>query len=102
MHDCPSKGFLVRNGLEQYPDYCDHCIGWIGPMMQDAGFVIDHEHNHRGQCWWEFRAATANDPVAAPGEVSGRHDVRLRPDWPGEGATVDRYIKTTDPDAKRQ
>ena len=33
MHDCPSKGFLIRNGLAQYPDYCDHCMGWIGPML---------------------------------------------------------------------
>ena len=39
MHDCPSKGFLIRNGLVQYRDYCDHCMGWVGPVMQKAGFV---------------------------------------------------------------
>lgn len=97
MHDCPSKGFLVRNGLEQYRDYCDHCIGWIGPMMRDAGFVIDHEHNHRGQCWWEYRPAGQVGETRESGDVAGRHDVRRRPDWPGEGATVDRYAKATDP-----
>src|SRR5262245_46330892 len=34
VHACPSKGFLLANGLEQYRDYCDHCIGWIGPIMR--------------------------------------------------------------------
>ena len=38
IHECPSKGFLIRNGLEQHADYCDHCIGWIGPMLKSAGF----------------------------------------------------------------
>ena len=55
MHVCPSKGFLIRNGLAQYRDYCDHCIGWLGPVMKDAGFVVTHEHNHCGKCWWEIR-----------------------------------------------
>ena len=48
MHECPSKGFLIQNGLVQYRDYCDHCMGWIGPVMLKAGFVVDHEHNHLG------------------------------------------------------
>ncbi len=100
MHDCPSKGFLIRNGLEQYRDYCDHCIGWIGPMMKETGFVIDHEHNHRGQCWWELRQAGAQGGPAAPGSVAGAKDVRLRPDWPQDPAALDRYCKANDPDAK--
>jgi len=81
MHDCPSKGFLIRNGLEQHRDYCDHCIGWIGPVMDGAGYRISHEHNHAGQCWWEFRKK--EDPAAASGTgaLSGGHDVRHRPEW---------------------
>ena len=39
MHGCPSKGFLIRNGLGAYHDYCDHCMGWIGPMLKQAGFL---------------------------------------------------------------
>jgi len=81
MHDCPSKGFLLRNGLEQYSDYCDHCIGWIGPVMKEAGFQVHHEHNHCGKCWWEFRRAI--DP-SAPSEIGGlsaKDDVRSHPDW---------------------
>jgi hypothetical protein len=88
MHECPSKGFLISNGLAQYHDYCDHCLGWIGPLMREAGFVIDHEHNHRGQCWWEMRrAADATAPLAV-GDVP--NDVRLRADWLSEEMDVFR------------
>ncbi len=55
MFDCPSKGHLIKRGLEAYHDYCEHCIGWIKPLMDEAGFLINHEHNHAGQCWWEMR-----------------------------------------------
>jgi hypothetical protein len=96
MHDCPSKGFLIRNGLVQYRDYCDHCMGWIGPLMMEAGFVIDHEHNHRGQCWWEMRTRGAAAAVDA-----GRHDVRLRPDWNDGVTPMDRYEQANDCDQKR-
>jgi hypothetical protein len=69
-------------------------------MLQEAGYVIDHEHNHRGQCWWEMRPASAKGGHAAPGSVAGAKDVRLRPDWPKDPAALDRYCKANDPDAK--
>jgi len=89
MHACPSKGFLLKNGLQQYTDYCDHCLGWIGPLMEDAGFVVDHEHDHQGMCWWEFRKR--EDPTArsAPGTLGEENDVRLRPQW--NRATLDVF-----------
>ncbi len=98
MHECPSKGFLIRNGLQQYPDYCDHCMGWIGPMMKQAGFVVDHEHNHCGQCWWEMRRESDASAPSKTGELSGEHDVRLRADWKQPG--TDHYDRATDPDHK--
>jgi hypothetical protein len=82
MFDCPSKGHLVRRGLAAYPDYCEHCMGWIRPLMDDAGFVINHEHNHAGQCWWEMRRAA--DAVEAPPSVAGPNDVRRLSGWPQE------------------
>lgn len=100
MHDCPSKGFLVRNGLVQYRDYCDHCMGWIGPMMQDAGFVIDHEHNHGGQCWWEIRHRESQSPPSPPGALAGDADVRLNPTWNATGSPHDLYTRSADPDDK--
>ena len=99
MHVCPSKGFLIRNGLTQYCDYCDHCIGWIGPVMKDAGFVITHEHNHCGKCWWEMRRQDDLTPPSAAGELSGKHDVRLGADWK-TASTIDVFRRTTDPNEK--
>jgi hypothetical protein len=75
-------------------------MGWIGPMMRETGFVIDHEHNHLGQCWWEMRPAGTTGGYSEVGEVSGKNDVRLRPDWLPPGATLDRYNKANDPDDK--
>lgn len=98
MHQCPSKGFLIRNGLEQHRDYCDHCMGWIGPLMREAGFVIDHEHNHRGQCWWEIRRRENAKPASQPGELSGKNDVRHREDW--QQPDTDHYERATDSDDK--
>lgn len=101
MHDCPSKGFLLRNGLQQYHDYCDHCMGWIGPLMKKAGFVINHEHNHCGQCWWEIRRQQDQTAASAAGALSGEADVRLRPDWEPGFSHIDVYDRATDPDEKQ-
>lgn len=95
MYQCPSKGFLLQNKLEQHSDYCDHCIGWIGPMMKDAGYVIDHEHNHCGQCWWEMRKKSDDSAASEPGEFAGDKDVRLRADWPS-GSVTDHFSRATD------
>jgi hypothetical protein len=99
MHQCPSKGFLIRNGLEHYHDYCDHCMGWIGPMLKRAGFTVDHEHNHCGQCWWEIRASTDATPPSAPGVLSGENDVRLRTGWK-QPTPLDTFSRSNDPDDK--
>jgi hypothetical protein len=100
MHDCPSKGFLLRNDLRQHADYCDHCIGWIGPMMRDAGFVIDHEHNHRGQCWWEIHPAASSAVFSAPGTTAGDKDVRMRAGWTSTETVIDRYVRANSVEAK--
>jgi len=95
MHDCPSKGFLLRNHLKQHADYCDHCIGWIGGVMKDAGYVIHHQHNHRGQCWWEFHKATDPSPPSAPGEL-GKKDVRLQDNWISKEEPMDTFFRAQD------
>jgi hypothetical protein len=101
MHECPSKGFLIRNGLAQHRDYCDHCMGWVGPLMKKAGFVVDHEHNHCGRCWWEMRRHDDPATPSATGEMSGAEDVRLRADWKPMGSVTDVYSRATDSDEKK-
>lgn len=99
MHDCPSKGFLLRNGLAFSPDYCDHCIGWIGPALAESGHTVDHEHDHRAHCWWEIRRSDDPTPASGPGEQVGGQDVRLRDDWARD--TVDRFERAPGPEDKR-
>ena len=100
IHDCPSKGFLIRNKLEQHTDYCDHCIGWIGPMLQRAGFTIDHQHNHCGQCWWEIRRQTDESKPSSAGELAKENDVRLFPDWKDAEQTIDTFTRANSSEEK--
>jgi hypothetical protein len=52
MRECPSKGFLIEHDLNADADYCNHCMGWIIPVLENVGVeVVEHEHNHCGQCW---------------------------------------------------
>lgn len=98
MYDCPSKGFLLRNKIDFSPDYCDHCIAWIGPAMADAGFTIDHEHDHAAHCWWEFREM---DDSSAPSHGTvfvDVNDVRLRHDWQADN--VDTFRRANHAEGK--
>lgn len=81
MHDCPSKGFLIDNKLEAYSDYCSHCMGWIGPVAERAGFTVDHAHNHCGQCWWELRRSGMEPAEDEARKKAGLNNVELHPDW---------------------
>ncbi|MDD2709447.1 MAG: hypothetical protein PHV34_15785 [Verrucomicrobiae bacterium] len=100
MRACPSMGFLTHNRLKQYHDYCDHCMGWVGPLMKRAGFVIDHEHNHCGQCWFEIRRKTDATPPSKPGQLAGRKDVRLAKNWRPSTQRIDQYKRATLPQHK--
>ena len=56
MRKCPSKGHLIHNDLNADEDYCDHCMGWMEVVLgRIGGEVVQHEHNHCGQCWAEMR-----------------------------------------------
>jgi hypothetical protein len=50
-------------------------------LLKEAGFVIDHEHNHSGQCCWEMRDQTDPALPSAPGTLAGKQDVRLMLEW---------------------
>ena len=100
MHECPSKGFLLRNGLHQYSDYCDHCMGWIGPLLKRAGYVVDHQHNHKGKCWWEIRKEDSMEEPSLPGKLAGGSDVRLTGDWDPRDPAMDTYRHSNHPDDK--
>jgi hypothetical protein len=69
-------------------------------MLKQAGFAVDHEHNHCGQCWWEIRRLNDNTPPSEPGTLAGPDDVRLRPDWHGPEAKLDVYHHSNRPHDK--
>jgi len=79
MRECPSKGFLLQNDLQADEDYCDHCVGWIKPLLAWLGMeVTAHEHNHCGQCWGELsERGRPSTPLDLPG------DIRRDPRWNG-------------------
>lgn len=81
MHECPSKGFLLKHNLCAHSDYCEHCMGWIGPVAEKAGFTIDHEHNHFGKCWWELRREGSDATPDEAREKAGKLNVELDPEW---------------------
>lgn len=85
MRECPSKGFLIANDLNADEDYCDHCMGWIGPALHQIGAeVAAHEHNHCGQCWWEIRLLNEEQPP-----VAASTDIRRDPRW--QSGYLDRF-----------
>lgn len=43
MHGCPSLGKVLDNDAESCNIYCDHCPGWILPVMSRAGFYIVYD-----------------------------------------------------------
>ena len=77
MRECPSKGFLLANDLQADEDYCDHCMGWTIPLLNRVGGeIIEHEHNHCGQCWGTMRK---KDCPAQPLELDA--DIRRDRRW---------------------
>ncbi len=84
MRACPSKGHLMQHDQAQDTDYCDHCMGWIAPLLAAHGIEIAaHEHNHAGQCWTEMcvKSRRMQSPEAP--------DIRQDPRW--RHGYVDRW-----------
>lgn len=81
MFACPSLGYNLAHGYSYYHDYCSHCMGWLQDIMDRAGFVIHHDHDHRGRCWWEMRPVDNDPGPSEPGELTGRDDLRLLADY---------------------
>lgn len=92
MFACPSQGLLQAHGQREYPDYCEHCMGWIVPLMNEAGFVIHHEHDHDCHCWWEIVSVASPREPSETGALAGAADVRLRENW--DRKHVHRFVSS--------
>ena len=82
MHLCPSLTKAKDNDAETWGRYCDHCAGWIGPIMDKTGYhlVYDVIDRNKPQCVMRI----FKDPEKAK---AAEMDVRLLMGWPGHKVT---------------
>lgn len=52
MDHCPSLSKVLNNDASACEHYCDHCMGWIRPVMDAAGLfaVLDMESRTEPRC----------------------------------------------------
>lgn len=52
MKHCPSLSKVLDNDATACALYCDHCMGWVEPVMKAAGLhaVMDMESRSRPHC----------------------------------------------------
>jgi len=40
MHKCPSLSKVQDNDAEPCAKYCEHCVGWIGPIISKCNYYM--------------------------------------------------------------
>lgn len=43
MHKCPSLSKVLDNDASPCEKYCDHCIGWIGPLLRKCDYYMVYD-----------------------------------------------------------
>lgn len=78
MHQCPSLPKAQDSDAGPWARYCDHCAGWIGPIMDKTGYhlVYDVIDRDKPQCHMRIYKDEAKAREA-------EFDVRLLMGWPG-------------------
>ena len=64
MRRCPSLGKAMDNDAGAFERYCDHCPGWVIPLLEKAGFHCDYDmiDRSRPQCRMTIFAADPARP----------------------------------------
>ena len=42
MTQCPSLGKVIDNDAGPCRRYCEHCPGWVVPLIEEAGFAVEY------------------------------------------------------------
>jgi len=82
MHLCPSLTKAKDNDAARWDRYCDHCAGWIGPIMDKTGYhlVYDVIDRDKPQCVMRvFKDAQK--------AREAERDAQLPMGWPGRDPT---------------
>jgi len=75
MHQCPSLSKVLDNDASPSELYCDHCMGWIEPVMEHAGLyaVMDMQSRADPHCQFRVYADRAKaDEFAAQARLLSR------------------------------
>jgi len=43
MNRCPSLSKAMDNDAGAFPRYCDHCPGWVIPLLEKAGYQCEYD-----------------------------------------------------------
>ncbi len=72
MRRCPSLSKAMDNDAGAFERYCDHCPGWVNPLLAKAGYRCDYDIIDRAlpQCRMTIFPADPNQPSCVC--VSGR------------------------------
>lgn len=79
MTACPSLGKVLDSDAAPMERYCDHCAGWIGPILDKTGYhlVYDVIDRQKPQCTMKV----FKDRDAAR---TAEKDANLLMGWPGK------------------
>ena len=79
MNVCPSLSKVLDNDSEPMKRYCDHCAGWIGPLIDKVGYhlVYDVIDRSKPQCVVKI----FKDKEKA---IKEEKNAKLLMDWPGK------------------
>jgi hypothetical protein len=78
MHLCPSLTKAMDNDAEPFGRYCDHCAGWIGPIMDKTGYHLVYDVIDRSKPQCVLRVFKDRDKARA-----AEKDAALPMGWPG-------------------
>ena len=65
MHGCPSLSKAMDNDATPCEHYCDHCMGWIAPVMEAAGLHATYDIESRSEPHCVFRVYKDRDKARA-------------------------------------
>lgn len=79
MTKCPSLGKVLDSDAAPMGRYCDHCAGWIGPIMDKLGYHLVYDVIDRTKPQCVMRVFKDQQQAQA-----AERDARLLMGWPGK------------------
>jgi hypothetical protein len=79
MNACPSLRKVMDNDANPMSRYCDHCAGWIGPIMDKLGYHLVYDGIDRQEPRCKMQIFKDRDQAR---EAEGQ--AKLLMDWPGK------------------